>query len=244
MYSPLISIIFFHIFHTLNFTFFLTLNVANFLDIFPFLISQISILPISLIFSKFIFFTFSILPVFLIFSNYISFTFPILPIFLLFSNFIFSKVPIFLTFPDFLFPSFHTFNFFNSHSLSLSLSHTNSFFPILSFHTSFHLNLQFSQIPPHFYLTLQFSQICRSSSVSVQLCPLHFTSQLYTFFPLSPFFNFFPALAIPCNVPFVVSYLFSPILLVPYTSYFISLNYSFFRYFFSFKDLLFTVPRS
>ena len=37
-----------------------------------------------------------------------------------------------------------------------------------------------------------FSQILRSSFVSLQLCSLHLTSQLSTFFPLSPFFNFFP----------------------------------------------------
>ena len=167
---------------------FLNFQSCQFFNIFPFLIFQTSILP-----------------VFLILSNYISFTFPILRIFLFFSNFIFSKVPIFLTFLDFLFSSFHTFNFFNS----FSLLHTNSSSPILSFHTSFHLNIRFSQIPPRFYLTLQFSQIFRSSSVSFQLCSLHFTAQLYTFFPL-----------------------FSPILLVPYSSYFNSPNYSFFRYFF------------
>ena len=126
-----------------------------------------------------------------------------------------SKLPIFLTFPDFLFSSFHTFNFFNSHSLS----HTNSSSPTLSFHTAFHLNIQFSQI-------------FRSSSVSLQLWSLQFTCQLYTFFPLSVFFNFLPTLDKPCNVPSVVSYLFSSILLVLYSSYFISLNYSFFRYFF------------
>ena len=87
--------------------------------------------PIFRIFSRFIF---SILPVFLMFSNHISFTFRILSIFL-----IFSKVPIILTFSHFLYSSFHTFNFFNSHfpclSFSFSLSHTHT-------HTHTHTHIQ------------------------------------------------------------------------------------------------------
>ena len=122
-----------------------------------------------------------------------------------------------MTFPDFLFSSFHTFNFFNFHSHIQIL-------PLLSSHSILHSTsiYKFSQIP--FYLTLQFSQIFRSSSVP-STSPLNSTLSFRCpcssiFFPLST--N--PATSHPC--------LSSPILLVPYSFYFISLNYSFFRYFF------------
>ena len=100
--------------------------------------------PIFLIFSKIIF---SILPVFLIFSNYISFTFPKLSIFL-----IFSKVPIFLIFSHFLFSSFHSFNIaIPTFLATLSLSHTNSFSPILSFYA---LLVQLPCLPGRYLLSL------------------------------------------------------------------------------------------
>ena len=90
----------------------------------PFTMLPLLFLSTSSILSNFIF------PVFLIFYNYIFFIFPTLS----------------LIFFHFLFPSFHTFNFSNSHSL------TNSFSPILSFHSSspFTIFLEFWSTPTSF----------------------------------------------------------------------------------------------
>ena len=180
--------------------------------------------------SNSIFFSLSILPVFLIFSNYIFFTFSILPIFLIF----------FIS--HFLFPSFHTFNFSNSHFPSFCLSHTNSFSPIpsiipflLSLHVSFHLTSFF----PNSTSLYNFPN--RTHFVSLQLRFPHFTS-----FPLTSrcprSSNFLPLLTYCVgNVPSVVPYHLSPILPVPCNScYFISLNYSFLCYFFPFKNFLYS----
>ena len=95
---------------------------------------------IFLIFSKLIFFIFTILPVFLIFSN---------PYFLHFPYFQFSWYFLISYFPKFqfswyfsiFFSKFSYFQFFQFHcyfplSLSLSLTHTNSFSSVLSFHSS------------------------------------------------------------------------------------------------------------
>ena len=142
-------------------------------------------LPIFLIFSKFIFPIFS---VFLIFSNYIFLIFPILTIFLLFSNFIFVKVSIFLIISHFLFLKFHTFNFSNSHSYSIP--------PLVPYFIPPCVTLlpNCTSFSSHFIIFPNF--INRTSTVSLQLYSLHFTFQPYTFFPRSSFFNHFPALDI------------------------------------------------
>ena len=113
-------------------------------------------------------------------SNYIFFTFPMLPVFLIFSNFMFSNVPIFLIFSHFLFPSFHISNFSNSPFPSHSHIQRVIFYPSISFsfHISFPLTFQLSQIPPNFHLNFP----KRTSSIQLQLCSFHFTSQLH---PLS-----------------------------------------------------------
>ena len=120
-------------------------------------------------------------------SNSTFFKLFILLIFLIFSHFIFSTVPIFLIFSHFRPRSFHTFNFSNSHFLSHSL--TNSFSPILSFH--FSLSILHSTSRYNFPKFPQQNKFCFTLKYS-----LHFTSQLYTFFPLYPFFNLLPALDI------------------------------------------------
>ena len=175
-----------------------------------------------------IFFRVSILPVFLIFLNYIFFTLSILPIFLIF----------FIS--HFLFPSFHTFNFSNSHFPAYSLSHTNSFSSmlsiipfLLSFHISFHLTSFFPN-STSLYSFPKYSQQNTFCFTPTLFLPLHLP-QLYTFFPLSPFFNLLPALDIFCRqcsvrgpiIDYIISlwvpYHLSPILPVPCSSsYFIS----------------------
>ena len=127
MYSSIYSLVcpfrFLHLFPPTMLPLLFLLSFFTF-SIFP--ISHFLNFPCFLIFSKFIF---SILPVFLIFSNYISFTFPILSIFL-----IFSKVPIFLIFSHFRFQV--SIFLIPTFLATLSLTHTNNFSPILSFHAS------------------------------------------------------------------------------------------------------------
>ena len=102
---------------------FFTFLVSSFLDIFPFPLFQISILLIFLIFSisyvpYFTDFQFSKCSQFHIFQS---------------SN----SIDIFpFSFSILSYHSFHTFNFSNSHFCSHSFSHTNSYSPILSFHSS------------------------------------------------------------------------------------------------------------
>ena len=154
-----------------QFHIFFKLHISNFLDIFPFRIFKISILPIFPIFSNFIFF-------------YISHTSSFPDIF---------KLHIFHISHTSNFPNiFQSSNFLDilSHIQIVSILSSHSILPLVSYF-----------IAPQFTIYPNF--LNRTSCVSFQLCSLHFTSQLYTFFPLSPFFNLLPApdiLALQCSV--------------------------------------------